>query len=154
MVKPFHYYKSKLDMALSYRDDTDYHKAESHQKCDSAIIELYNELKEIPQDEISYELNMLLIRVANSCGDNDVVLDILETIKEDGMNDPMWHYYMGNCFAFNDIESLNDNEKALFHFKIYLQFLAENKVQNVSAFEKIMIESYISELENKSATIA
>jgi hypothetical protein len=150
ITQTFDYYKNKLDMALKEVDGTDYHKKETHEKRDSAIRELYYELKAIPPAERTYEINMLLVRITfNSLNKKSFSHKILLSLQEKGGNDPIWHYYMGNILFCKRKKSQNDMKEALKHFKYCLQYFDEKNSKTFGVCTRLIIETYVHDLEKR-----
>lgn len=78
----------------------EWHEADEHQKIIDAI-------EALPQEERDYELVCLLARAYNNIADpNDPLLEkamsLLESVREQGKDDPLWHFRMGYALFFLD----------------------------------------------------
>lgn len=62
--------------------------------------EIVDNIEEIPQKDRDYVLNSHLSRAFNNLGRYDEAVELLLTIREEGKNDPLWHYRIGMAYYY------------------------------------------------------
>lgn len=91
--------------------------------------EIINTLEKLPQQQLDYTLTSYLARAYNNKTANSReethqnlshALQLLESVKEEGQNDPLWHYRMGYS-----LQELEREPEAVLHFEQAIQ-LAQN----------------------------
>ncbi len=117
------------------------HKEDNH----AEIIKLLENYK-IPLD---YELTCLLARAyynvsleSNNQDNYQKGIKLLLSVKEDGKNDPLWHYRAGYGYFHTDQE-----EKALSHFNKAVSLIPKTK-EEIAKWRDSDLGSYISECED------
>lgn len=120
---------------------TKWHENDGHQKIIDAI-------EALPHEEWGYELTCLLARAynneANPCDPRlEKAVSLLESVREDGKNDSLWHFRMGYALFF-----LERKEEALSYFHraaeldpsdqdaLYFIRLCENALQTKTIAEE------------------
>lgn len=69
----------------------DWHQAADHQKIVEAILE-------VPAAERDYQLIMLLARAYNNLDDYETACELLNSIKDEGQDDDLWHFRLGYAY--------------------------------------------------------
>jgi tetratricopeptide (TPR) repeat protein len=72
-----------------------WHESEQHA---AIIIEIEN----LPEDEITYELKGLLARAYNNVNREAIAMEILETVRLQGEDDPLWFFRYGYALYYSD----------------------------------------------------
>lgn len=86
----------------------DWHQAADHQKIVEAILE-------VPAAERDYQLIMLLARAYNNLDDYETACELLNSIKDEGQDDDLWHFRLGYAY-YNmglDAEAKQEFERVL-----------------------------------------
>ena len=84
----------------------EWHEVKEHQKIIDAI-------EALPPEEWGYELTCLLARAYNNVSpepcdwhrDLGKAISLLESVREDGKNDALWHFRLGYALYFLDREA-------------------------------------------------
>jgi hypothetical protein len=100
-------------------------KEETHKTVDKKIKEIFSEIKKTAPESRSYDLNILLARLAEMNHDKKLVYKVLVSIKEKGTNDPEWNYLMGN-FLYDGLPP--QKEEALKCYNKIITLSAENNI--------------------------
>ncbi|MCU0436500.1 MAG: immunity 51 family protein [Raineya sp.] len=74
---------------------TQWHENEEYEK----IIE---KIKSLPEQNLGYELLSHLGRAYNNIEKYDTALEIFESIKAEGENDPLWHFRVGYAYFYKE----------------------------------------------------
>ena len=88
----------------------EWHEKDKHKKIIDAI-------EALPREECDYELTCLLARAYNNVSDPhasqlEKAVSLLESVQEDGKDDPLWHYRLGYALYY-----LRREEEALGFFR-------------------------------------
>lgn len=86
----------------------EWHEIDEHQKIIDAI-------EALPHEELGYELTCSLARAYNNMFTDDCLkqaVSLLESVQEDGKDDPLWHYRLGYALYY-----LRREEEALPYFR-------------------------------------
>ena len=88
--------------------------------------EVMSEMREIPEDNLDYDVTMLLVKGYTIVDNTKEALALLFSNEEGGKNDPLWYYYAGYCFHFQP-EETNPNAAAAY----FTQFLKMANEKNI-----------------------
>ena len=103
------------------------------------IRDIINKICEIPENERTYDLNMLLVKAYVVVNNIASSLFILADNAENGKNDPLWHYYMGHCAQNIQSQEERPNYKEpIEYYNIFLKLAAEH---NLKEEDRALIES-------------
>lgn len=85
----------------------DWHQQSKYKRIIEAIQELNNE-------EVDYELKGHLARAYNNADQYDKAIEVLQSVQDEGAQDPLWHFRMGYAHYYGDrvAESLPYFERA------------------------------------------
>jgi tetratricopeptide (TPR) repeat protein len=105
-----------------------YHDADEHEIIIGEIVNL-------PKEEITYEVKGLLARAYNNNAQSAEAIEVLESIRTEGENDPLWFFRYGYALYYLDLDKVSE---ALKYFE-KCKALDPND-QDVDAFIKMCKE--------------
>ncbi|MDR2912940.1 MAG: hypothetical protein LBV38_06610 [Alistipes sp.] len=121
-------FQSRLTEAQGFTGSTPEEISKSLELSREKVRGIIDEIKNIPENERDYELNIVLVKAyvhVNNIIDAMVALvDLSVSDKERCDNDPLWNYYMGHCLLSHPKKPKYDT--AYNYFVKFLE-LAEEK---------------------------
>jgi len=114
---------------------------------EDAYDKIIDRILEIPESDRDYDTISHLARAYNNMNYFEEAIEQLFIIKENGIDDPLWHHRLGYAYFY-----LGNYEDALIEFKI-AHDLDENN-QNIKSFLDMakvhifMKNNYLEEIDN------
>src|SRR5690606_15579141 len=85
---------------------------------------IINEIKKLPEEELSFELNNQLARAYNNVSEYNQAIKTLLSQIYDGKGDAYWNYVLAYAFYFK-----NDKKQALKHFEKSFELGNKNEAE-------------------------